>query len=239
MAFDGVLPPPDSASFAGQAAISRSLACQSTPERLLQRYLSQGPQVPPPVGKSEWRFAQWSPFGRGQPSRRNCSVKTRTRPPPAGLSSMTTEQRTKRPPPSGLGAESGDETRGVGTIGSVRQPCRGVSRLACPEGGPAAALLSLRRGYKAAVPPPQSKKNCRSMSSIPSIRPMRSRRSLPSPRNSFWLLSELGSDARRRTGPRDYPRGRRSGLGTPSETMVVRSWSLYCRHPLNPLSNRR
>ena len=31
MAFDGV-PPPESASFAGQAAISRSLACQSTPE---------------------------------------------------------------------------------------------------------------------------------------------------------------------------------------------------------------
>ena len=54
------------------------------------------------MGKPEWRFAQWSPFGRGQPSRRNGSVKTWAR-PPAGLSSMPTEQRTKRPPPSGLG----------------------------------------------------------------------------------------------------------------------------------------
>ena len=38
---------------------------------------------------------------------------------------MPTEQRTKRPPPSGPGAESGDETRGVGTIGSVRQRVEG------------------------------------------------------------------------------------------------------------------
>ena len=34
MAFDGVLSP-ESASFAGQATISRPLACQNTPERLL------------------------------------------------------------------------------------------------------------------------------------------------------------------------------------------------------------
>ena len=118
MAFDGVLTP-ESASYAGQAAISRPLTCQNTPERLLHRFPSQGPQVPPPVGKPEWRFAQWSPFGRGQPFRRNGLVKTWAR-PPTGLSSMPTEQRPKRPPPLGLGAESGDETRGVGTTGSVR-----------------------------------------------------------------------------------------------------------------------
>ncbi len=53
MAFDGVLPP-ESASFARQAGISRPLECQSTPERLLHRFPSQGPQVPPPVGKPEW-----------------------------------------------------------------------------------------------------------------------------------------------------------------------------------------
>ena len=67
----------------------------------------------------------------------NCSVKVWAR-LPAGLSSVPTEQPTKRPPsPSiGLGAESGDETRAVGTIGSVRQPCRGVSRLASTLGWP-------------------------------------------------------------------------------------------------------
>ena len=67
MAFDGVLPP-ESASYAGQAAISQPLACQNTRERLLHRFPSQGPQVPPPVGNPEWRFAQRSPFGQGQPS---------------------------------------------------------------------------------------------------------------------------------------------------------------------------
>jgi len=51
--FDRVLPPV-SASFAGQAAVSRAPACQSTPERLLRRFPSQGPQVPPPVGNPEW-----------------------------------------------------------------------------------------------------------------------------------------------------------------------------------------
>ena len=42
---------------------------------------------------------------------RNCSVKLWTR-PPAGLSSVTTEQPTKRPSSTsiGLGAECGDET---------------------------------------------------------------------------------------------------------------------------------
>ena len=59
MAFDGVLPP-ESLSFAERASISRSLACHNTPERLLDGFPSQGPQVPPPVGKPEWRFAQRS-----------------------------------------------------------------------------------------------------------------------------------------------------------------------------------
>ncbi len=67
----------------------------------------------------------------------NCSVKLWAR-PPAGLSSMPTEQPTKRPPSTsiGLGAESGDETRGVGPIWSVRHPCRGVSWLASTLGWP-------------------------------------------------------------------------------------------------------
>ena len=48
MAFDGLLPP-ESASFAGQAGTSRPLAYQNAPERLLHRFPSQGPQVPPPA----------------------------------------------------------------------------------------------------------------------------------------------------------------------------------------------
>ena len=48
MAFDAVLPP-ESASFAGQAAISRGLPYQNTPERVLHRFPSQGPQVLPPA----------------------------------------------------------------------------------------------------------------------------------------------------------------------------------------------
>ena len=52
MAFDGVLPP-ESLSFAAQAAFSRFLACQTTRNPLLDRCPSQGPQVPPPVGKPE------------------------------------------------------------------------------------------------------------------------------------------------------------------------------------------
>ena len=53
MAFEGVLTP-ESAIFAGQAGLSHSLAYQNTPKRRLHRFPSQGPQVPPPVGKPEW-----------------------------------------------------------------------------------------------------------------------------------------------------------------------------------------
>ena len=51
------------------------------------------------------------------------------------------------PPPSGLGAESGDETRGVGTIGSVRQPCRGGSRLASTLGWPVRGVVQPLRWW--------------------------------------------------------------------------------------------
>ena len=51
------------------------------------------------------------------------------------------------PPPSGLGAESGDETRGVGTIWSVRQPCRGVSRLASTFGWPVRGVVQPLRWW--------------------------------------------------------------------------------------------
>ena len=50
-------------------------------------------------------------------------------------------------PPSGLGAESGDETRGVGTIWSVRQPCRGVSRLASTLGWPVRGVVQPLRWW--------------------------------------------------------------------------------------------
>lgn len=60
---------------------------------------------------------------------------------------MPTEQRTKPPPPSGLGPESGDETRGVETIGSVRHPCRGVSRLASALGWPVRGLVQPLRWW--------------------------------------------------------------------------------------------
>ena len=49
--------PPESASFAGQAAFSHSLVYQNTPKRLLDRFPSQRPQVSPPVGKPEWPAA--------------------------------------------------------------------------------------------------------------------------------------------------------------------------------------
>ena len=81
MVFDGLLPP-EFASFAGQAGISRPLACQNTPKRLLHRFPSQGPQVPPPVGKPEWRFAQWSPFSQGQPGGQVSQVSTEGLPQP-------------------------------------------------------------------------------------------------------------------------------------------------------------
>ena len=45
--------PPESGSFAGQAGLSHSLAYQTTPKRLLDRFPSQGPQFPPPVGKPD------------------------------------------------------------------------------------------------------------------------------------------------------------------------------------------
>ena len=49
---------------------------------------------------------------------------------------MPTEQPTKRPPSTsiGTGSRSGDETRGVGTIWSLRLRRRGVSRLASTLG---------------------------------------------------------------------------------------------------------
>ena len=71
MAFNGVLPP-ESLSFAGQVSISRPLACQSTQKPVLDRFPSQGPQVPPPVGKPEWSARSavlWSQFGPGPSSR--------------------------------------------------------------------------------------------------------------------------------------------------------------------------
>ena len=72
----------------------------------------------------------------------NRSVKPWAR-PPAGLSSTLTEQPTKPPlpPPLGLRAESGDETRSVGTISSVRQSSRGVSRLARTLGWPVRGVV--------------------------------------------------------------------------------------------------
>ena len=51
------------------------------------------------------------------------------------------------PPPSGLGAESGDETRGVGTIWSFRQPCREVSRLASTLGWPVREVVQPLRWW--------------------------------------------------------------------------------------------
>ena len=51
------------------------------------------------------------------------------------------------PPPSGLGAECGDETRGVGTIWSVRQPCIGVSRLASTLGWPVRGMVQPLRWW--------------------------------------------------------------------------------------------
>ena len=78
MAFDRVLLHPESASFAGQAGLSHSLAYQNTPERVLDPFPSQRPQVSPPVGKPEWpapavsrsTAGHWGlvRFGPGQPS---------------------------------------------------------------------------------------------------------------------------------------------------------------------------
>ena len=57
VAFDGVVTPLNLPALPGRAGLSHSLAWQNTPKRLLHRFPSQGPQVPPPVGKPEWRFA--------------------------------------------------------------------------------------------------------------------------------------------------------------------------------------
>ncbi len=99
--------------------------------------------APPPDGG--WTPQLGRTFKTTVTSTSNCSVKLWAR-PPAGLSSMPTEQPTKRPPSTsiGLGAESGDETRGVGPIGSVRQPCRGVSWLASTLGWPVLGGQPLR-----------------------------------------------------------------------------------------------
>ena len=51
------------------------------------------------------------------------------------------------PPPSGLGAESGDETHGVGTMWSVRQPCRGGLRLASTLGWPVRGVVQSLRWW--------------------------------------------------------------------------------------------
>ena len=51
MAFDGVLPP-ESASFAGQAAISKPLACQNTPEPVAGPISLSGTAVPAACGES-------------------------------------------------------------------------------------------------------------------------------------------------------------------------------------------
>ena len=50
-AFDGVLPP-ESLSFAGQAAISRSLACQSTPEPVVGPISLSGTAGPAACGET-------------------------------------------------------------------------------------------------------------------------------------------------------------------------------------------
>ena len=62
---------------------------------------------------------------------------------------MPTEQPTKRTSSISIGtrAESGDETCGVGTIWSVRQPCRGVSRLASTLGWPVREVVQPLRWW--------------------------------------------------------------------------------------------
>ena len=64
MAFDGVLPP-ESASFAGQAGLSHSLAYQNTPKRRLHRFPSQGPQVPAACGETGMVGPESEPLDRG------------------------------------------------------------------------------------------------------------------------------------------------------------------------------
>ena len=67
VAFDRVLLHPESASFAGQAGLSHSLAYQNTPERVRDPFPSQRPQVSPPVGKPEGSARSavlWPQFGR-------------------------------------------------------------------------------------------------------------------------------------------------------------------------------
>ena len=99
----------------------------------------------------------------------NCSVKPWAR-PPAGLSSMPTEQLTNRLPSTsiGTGAESGDETRGVGTIWSTLspQPSSGVASYpSCGEGivricGPAVAAVPGNGRQAAGHPPPARLDRC-------------------------------------------------------------------------------
>ena len=94
MAFDGVLTP-ESASFAGQAGLSHSLAYQNTPERRLHRFPSQGPQVPPPVGKPEWSAPKVNRSTAGLWG--VVAIRSRpTVPPPAPLSHGAPPRRARR-----------------------------------------------------------------------------------------------------------------------------------------------
>ena len=60
-----IIRPPESASFAGQAGLSHSLAYQNTPKRRLHRFPSQGPQVPAACGETGMAGSDSEPLDRG------------------------------------------------------------------------------------------------------------------------------------------------------------------------------
>ena len=94
MAFEGVLTP-EFASFAGQAGLSHSLAYQNTPKRRLHRFPSQGPPVPPPVGKPEWSAPTVNRSTAGIWG--VVAIRSRpTVPPPAPLSHGAPPRRARR-----------------------------------------------------------------------------------------------------------------------------------------------
>ena len=139
--------PPESSSFAGQAGLSHSLACQNTPKRLLDRFPSQGPQVPPPVGNPEWSAptVNRSTVGlwgvvviRSRP----------TVPPPAPLSHSVLPRRARR---GQRGRRRNAKCRGASLPNVVHSGWRGAPPLRTPDRGERSAGPSIT---PAAVPSP-------------------------------------------------------------------------------------
>ena len=138
MAFEGVLTP-EFASFAGQAGLSHSLAYQNTPKRRLHRFPSQGPQVPPPVGKPEWSAPTVNCSTAG--IRGVVAIRSRpTVPPPAPPSHGAPPRRARR---RGAGARTALSAGGASLPNVIHWGWRGAPAPSNPRPGRAPPCPSI------------------------------------------------------------------------------------------------